>query len=145
MTVLVPVRELMNRESSSKASETVLLVEDEASIRELFRKVLEGLGYTVLGAATPEEALEVGRGHAGPIHLLLTDIVMPRMGGAELASRVVALRPKIRVLYMSGYTDEVMVRQGLAADEVDFLQKPFTPEELTSRVRAVLDADKRGQ
>jgi two-component system, cell cycle sensor histidine kinase and response regulator CckA len=123
-----------------RGSETVLLVEDETSVRELFRKGLEHRGYKVLAAITPDKALETSRGYAGPIHLLLTDVVMPGMSGLELASRVVALRPQIRVLYMSGYTDEAVARDGLVADDVNFLQKPFTLEELADKVRSVLDA-----
>jgi len=134
----------MTRERGTRGSETVLLVEDETAVRELFRKGLELRGYIVLAALTPEEALEASRGHSGPIHLLLTDVVMPGMGGLELASRVVALRPEIRVLYMSGYTDEAVVRDGLVADDVDFLQKPFTLEELAAKIRSVLDAARGG-
>ena len=134
----------MTRERGTRGSETVLLVEDEPAVRELFRKGLERRGYEVLAAVTPEEALEASRGYPGPIHLLLTDVVMPGMGGLELASRVVALRPEIRVLYMSGYTDEAVVRDGLVADDVDFLQKPFTLEELAAKIRSVLDAARGG-
>jgi len=134
----------MTQERGTQGSETVLLVEDEIAVRELFRKGLERRGYKVLAAVTPDEALEASRGYACPIHLLLTDVVMPGMGGLELASRVVALRPKIRVLYMSGYTDEAVVRDGLVADDVDFLQKPFTLEELASKIRSVLDAARGG-
>jgi DNA-binding response OmpR family regulator len=131
----------MTQERGARGSETVLLVEDDASLRELLRTVLKGRGYTVLGAATPEEALELGPGHAGPIHLLLTDVVMPRMDGSEVASRMVALRSEVRVLYMSGYADETIVLHHLDATDVRFLRKPFTPEELAAKVRAVLDAD----
>jgi two-component system cell cycle sensor histidine kinase/response regulator CckA len=134
----------MTRERGTRGSETVLLVEDEIAVRELFRKGLELRGYKVLAAVTPQEALDASRGHAGPIHLLLTDVVMPGMGGLELASRVLALRPGIRVLYMSGYTDEAVVRDGLVADDVDFLQKPFTLEELAAKIRSVLDAARGG-
>ena len=127
-------------ERSVRGSETVLLVEDEPSVRKLSQMVLEKHGYTVVEAANAEEALGLAQTREGPIHLILTDVVMPKMGGADLATRVLALRPEIRVLYMSGYTDDAIVRQGLITEGRHFLQKPFTPAVLAKRVRDVLDA-----
>jgi PAS domain S-box-containing protein len=119
-------------------SETVLLAEDEAPVRKLARKILENLGYTVLDAARGADALSIARSHAGPIHLVLTDVVMPEMGGADLAARVQALRPEAHVLYMSGYTDDTVIRHKVLERETHFLQKPFTPASLARKVREAL-------
>jgi CheY-like chemotaxis protein len=116
----------------------VLLVEDEVSVRKLTRSVLEGYGYTVLEAASGTVALEIARDHTRPIHLLLTDVVMPEMGGPDLASRLEALRPGLRVLYMSGYTDDTVFRHGFLETGLVFLQKPFTPEIVARKVREAL-------
>ena len=126
--------------ASLRGTENVLLVEDDQSVRTLTRILLETNGYTVLDAGGIEEALKIVRDHSGPIQLLLTDVVMPEMGGSDLAARVLALRPETRVIYMSGYTDDVVVRHGLVAEGLSFLQKPFTPEALARKVREVLDA-----
>ncbi len=120
-------------------SETVLLVEDEQSVRSLARRILQSNGYTVIEASGPEQALEATRHHEGPIHLLLTDVVMPEMSGPELASRLAKRQPDLKVLFMSGYTDDAIVRQGLVAEGGHFLQKPFAPEGLALKVREVLD------
>jgi CheY-like chemotaxis protein len=121
-----------------RGSETILLVEDEASLRELVRECLEGGGYTVLPARHGTQALELCERHSGPLHLLMTDVVMPGMNGRELAERLRALRPEIRVLYMSGYTDDAVVLHGVLAEDMAFLQKPFTAETLARTVRLVL-------
>jgi two-component system, cell cycle sensor histidine kinase and response regulator CckA len=125
---------------SLKGSETILVAEDEDGVRSLTREVLEKYGYTVLEAANGEEALKVAEQHVGPLDLLLSDVVMPRMGGPELAQALLARRPSVKVLYMSGYTDHPMVRRGVVNAGVAFLQKPFTPTLLVSRVREVLEA-----
>jgi two-component system cell cycle sensor histidine kinase/response regulator CckA len=125
---------------SLRGTETILVAEDEDGVRSLAREVLEKYGYTVLEAANGEEALKVAERHAGPLHLLLSDVVMPRMGGPELAQALVARRPGVKVLYMSGYTDHPMVRRGVVNAGVAFLQKPFTPTVLVSRIREVLEA-----
>jgi two-component system cell cycle sensor histidine kinase/response regulator CckA len=123
---------------SLAGSETVLLVEDEAAVRALSRAILESYGYTVLEAAGGEDALDVARHYLKPIHLILTDVVMPRMGGSDLASRLASLRPGVPVLYMSGYTDDAVFRHGLLDKGRMFLQKPFTPETLARKVREAL-------
>jgi two-component system, cell cycle sensor histidine kinase and response regulator CckA len=125
---------------SLRGSETILVAEDEDGVRSLTREVLEKYGYTVLEAANGEEALKVAEHHDGPLDLLLSDVVMPRMGGPELAQALLAKRPSVKVLYMSGYTDHPMVRRGVVNAGVAFLQKPFTPTVLLSRVREVLEA-----
>ena len=119
-------------------TETVLVVEDEPAIRSLSKRILEELGYRVLEAGSGKDALERVRGEEAPIHLLLTDLVMPDMGGTELASRMQELHPDIRVLFMSGYTDDGVVRNGLLGQGRAFLQKPFTPQTLARKVREVL-------
>jgi PAS domain S-box-containing protein len=127
------------RPATTRGSETVLLVEDEPSVRQLAARVLEGRGYTVLGAGTGEEALLAARAHPGPVHLLLTDVVMPGMGGRELADRMKAEMPSLKVLYTSGYTDDEIVRRGVSEHSMPFLAKPFTPDELAESVRVALD------
>jgi PAS domain S-box-containing protein len=121
-------------------SETVLLVEDEPAVRGLARDILHQQGYTVLEAADGDEALRVGRDHGGPIHLLVTDVVMPQMGGRELADRLQAGRREVKVLYVSGYTDDAILHQGVSETGTAFLPKPFTASALAHKVREVLDA-----
>jgi PAS domain S-box-containing protein len=119
-------------------TETVLLAEDEAPVRKLARRALENLGYTVLEASRGEDALSIARSRTGPIHLVLTDVVMPEMGGVDLASRIQELHPEARVLYMSGYTDDAIIRHKVLERGTHFLQKPFTPASLARKVREAL-------
>ena len=125
-------------------SETVLLVEDELEVRGLARDILQQQGYTVLESADGDEALRVAREHVGPIHLLVTDVVMPLMGGRELADRLRAGRRETKVLYVSGYTDDAILHQGVSETGTAFLPKPFTASALTHKVRQVLDATPTG-
>jgi signal transduction histidine kinase len=120
-------------------SETILLVEDEEPVRNMLEMVLRRQGYTVLVASDGPSALIASARHMGPISLLLTDVVMPRMSGPELARQIVANRPGIVTLYVSGYTDDSVVRHGIAAGELAFLPKPITPNVLAIRVRELLD------
>jgi two-component system cell cycle sensor histidine kinase/response regulator CckA len=124
---------------SAHSGETILLVEDEAVVRDLVRKVLEVEGYMVLEAATGDQALQLANGHHGSIHLLLADVVLPGLSGPEVADRLTSTRPAIQVLFMSGYAQDTIERYGISVKECSFLQKPFTPTALLSRVRAVLD------
>jgi CheY-like chemotaxis protein len=120
-------------------SETILLVEDEEMVRRLVQWTLLRQGYTLLEARGGDEALLLARQHQGQIDLLVTDVVMPQMSGRALAEQLKALRPQIKVLFMSGYTDDTVVRHGLLAAEIEFLPKPFSPEVLAAKVREVLD------
>ena len=121
-----------------RGRETVLLVEDATAVRSVIRRMLEQLGYTILDAADGQLALEVASRHQGPIDLVITDIVMPALGGRELAERLRRVRPDIRILYTSGYTDDAIVRSVVQDARVVFMQKPFTPEVLARRVRQAL-------
>jgi len=125
--------------SAPRGAETVLLVEDDPGVRALNRRILEKCGYTVLEASDGDEAARAAAGHAGPIHLLMTDVVMPGDGGRVVAERLVELRPDLKVLYASGYTDDAVVRHGVLSETMNFLQKPFTPTALAHTVREVLD------
>jgi PAS domain S-box-containing protein len=122
-----------------RGTETILLVEDEEVVRGLTRKILMQAGYSVLDAKGGDEAIRLCQAHAGPIDLLLTDVVMPEISGKEVADRLLELRPSIRVLYMSGYTDEAIVQHGVLDANVKFIQKPFTWVGLTRKVREVLN------
>ncbi len=125
-----------------RGDETVLLVEDEPEVRDLAREILEGSGYTVLQACDAQEALLMAERHSGPIDLLLTDVIMPKQSGRALVERLRPLRPEMQVLFMSGYTNEAIVRHGVLDPDTLFIPKPFTPLELGQKVRAALD---RGQ
>ena len=124
----------------SPGTETVLLAEDEEVVRRLAREILSGNGYRVLEAGNGREALLLSEAHRGEIHLLLTDVVMPKMSGRELGERIRLHRPDLRILYMSGYTDDAILRHGVLVDGIPFLQKPFTAEVLARKVREVLDS-----
>ena len=123
-----------------RGSELVLLVEDEASVRALARRVLEKRGYTVLEARDGTEALAIAARRGDEVDLLLTDVVMPGMGGRELATALTRARPRIKVLFTSGHTEDEVLRRGISAQTQAFLPKPFSPRELATRVREVLDA-----
>jgi len=123
---------------SLRGTETILVAEDEDGVRSLTREVLEKYGYTVLEAANGEEALKVAERYQGPLHLLLSDVVMPGIGGPELAVRLRMRRPTLRVLLMSGYDEHSLAAGG--AGYASFIAKPFRPELLSQRVRAALDS-----
>ena len=128
-------------QESLQGTETILLVEDEERVRRLARTILAGHGYSVLEAPNGAEALRISEQRGGAIHLLVTDVVMPGMSGGELASRLIAKHLHMKVLFVSGYTDDAIVRHGVLQAGIPFIQKPFTPSTLARKVREVLDAD----
>jgi two-component system, cell cycle sensor histidine kinase and response regulator CckA len=135
----IPVDRSARPVTAAAGRETILLVEDEEGVRELARDILRANGYTVFEARNGNEALLISERHQGPLDLLLTDVVMPRMSGRELAERLGPVRPGLSVLYMSGYTDDAVIRHGVFGSGTAFLQKPFTPAALMQRVRETLD------
>lgn len=135
--------ESLEKEGSSAdtptGSETILIVEDDEMIRKIARTTLQHYGYRILEAQEGQEALKISHEHKEPIHLIVTDVVMPRMSGPEFAQRMKYLRPETRVLYMSGYADEAIFRHEVLAPGVNFIEKPFSPEGLARKVREVID------
>jgi two-component system cell cycle sensor histidine kinase/response regulator CckA len=129
---------IFNLSGIPKETEQILVVEDEEMVRHVTREILETSGYRVLTAANGEEAYDLCKEYAGPIGLMITDVVMPEMGGRELAERSSQLRPEMMVLYMSGYTDDAIVGHGVLDEHMPFLRKPFTPEALCRKVRELL-------
>jgi len=121
----------------------VLVVENEAAIRNLVQLALERHGYHILAAESGADALRVASGHAGRIHLLITDVVIPDMNGPEIARRLAVARPGLTTLFMSGYMDDALGDHGLPREHVDFLQKPFSPRVLALKVREILDRFRR--
>ncbi|MGH7545921.1 MAG: PAS domain S-box protein, partial [Gemmatimonadota bacterium] len=140
-----PLTPIPDRAGLLRGTETVLVVEDEAIVRSLVRDILGKNGYRVLEAVDGEEALRLSRTHADPIHLLITDIVMPGMSGPELVETLAPERREMKVIYTSGYTDHAIVNRGVLDPSADFLQKPFTPDVLTRRVRDALDGTRSGE
>lgn len=120
-------------------SETILLVEDDAGVRALLRQVLSPLGYTLLEAGNGQEALRLLADYPDPIHLLLTDVVMPGISGKTLAEEVLRARPDVKTLFMSGYTDEAIGQHDVLDSGVAFIQKPFSPMSLAVKLRSVLE------
>ena len=135
-----PIRPIPAKAAPGRGVETILLVEDEERVRELVKEVLIKQGYTVITARDGKDALGAAAREARQIDLLLTDVVMPKMSGRELAEILVPMRPSLKVLYMSGYTDNAMLHKGTLDSETKFIQKPFTPDALARKVREVLDA-----
>jgi DNA-binding NtrC family response regulator len=121
--------------------ETVLIVEDEESILKMTQMMLERMGYKVLVAGTPGEAIALAREHADEIRLLITDVVMPEMNGRDLAGNLLSLYPNLKRLFMSGYTANVIAHHGVLDEGVQFIQKPFAKQDLAIKVREVLDED----
>jgi len=146
-TVILPSQPGPRRRGGSSVSlravprgtETVLVVEDEDAVRRIVKTALESAGYRVIEARSGPEALEAARMHSGEIHLVVTDVVMPKMSGRELVERIVKDHPGVRILYMSGYMDDAVMRHGIVESGVAFLQKPFTRLVLARKVREVLD------
>jgi CheY-like chemotaxis protein len=124
---------------TGRFAETILLVEDDEPVRKLAREVLENCGYQLLEAANGIAAISIGETYDKPIHLLVTDLVMPGMGGQDLAERFAQLRTGTRVLYISGHPEDVIAQHGILGPGTQLLEKPFTPDDLARKVRAVLD------
>jgi len=128
-----------------RGRETVLVVEDEPALLELSKLMLEKQGYRVLTAGTPGEAIHLAEEHAGEIHLLVTDVVMPEMNGRDLAQKMISLYPNMKRLFMSGYTANVIAHHGVLDEGVYFIQKPFSRKELAAKVREALDQTCQGR
>jgi DNA-binding NtrC family response regulator len=137
----VVVKETTSVDVQKGKGETVLLVEDEVAIVKLSTAMLEDLGYRVLAANSPAEALRLAEVHHGEIQLLLTDVVMPDMNGRDLAKQIKDLHPNLHVLYMSGYTANVIAHHGVLDEGINFIQKPFSRGDLSIRVREILDSN----
>ena len=123
--------------------DTILIVEDEEEVRLFAREVLERAGYMVLEATDGGDAIRISGRHIGAIDMLLTDVVMPQMSGRDLAAAIGIARPETKILFMSGYTDDAIVRHGVLEAGSQFIEKPFSPQALTVKVREVLDRDAR--
>ena len=136
----VVVKETTASQVLKGGGETLLLVEDEIAILQLATAMLEDLGYRVLAANSPTEALSVAETHQGEIQLLLTDVVMPDMNGRDLAKQVQVMYPEIKTIYMSGYTANVIAHHGVLDEGINFIQKPFSRSDLSLRIREVLDS-----
>ena len=128
------------KKAAAGGIETILLVEDEPSILRMTRMMLERKGYVVLTATTPAEALEKAKSHSDSIDLLMTDVIMPEMNGRDLAEKITALYPGINLLFMSGYTADVIANQGMLDANVAFIQKPFSMADMTEKLRNILDS-----
>jgi PAS domain S-box-containing protein len=130
-------------ESRFKGFQTILVAEDSETLLKISRKALEKYGYKVLTARNGNEAMEIFNGHDGPIHLLLADVVMPGMNGRELAEQIRSKSSKVQVIYMSGYTDDAISKHGVLYDDIEFIEKPFTPKDLVLKVREVLALNRK--
>jgi signal transduction histidine kinase/CheY-like chemotaxis protein len=133
-------RSLPNIGTTPRGNETIFLVEDEETVRSVTSRILRRFGYQVVEASGPAAAIRLVEQHAGPIDLLVTDVVMPEMNGRQLVEHLMVARPDLKVLYLSGYTNDAVVRHGVFESNVNFLQKPFTTEALAAKVREILDA-----
>jgi two-component system, cell cycle sensor histidine kinase and response regulator CckA len=132
-------RHTIKADPARQGKETILLVEDEPSILKLATTLLEKQGYTVLAAGTPTEAIVMAREYTGQIHLLMTDVIMPEMNGRSLAMKLQSMCPDIKCLFMSGYTADVVAHQGVLQEDVCFIQKPFSAQDLTNKLSQLLD------
>lgn len=122
-----------------RGTETILLVEDEVSILKMMKRMLEILGYTVLEASDPFGALEIVKSYSGTIHLLITDVIMPKMNGVDLSKLVSAIYPQIKIIYTSGYSSDVLLKHSIKISDINYLKKPVSFATLASTVRTVLD------
>jgi DNA-binding NtrC family response regulator len=134
------VRSAPNTRTTPRGNETIFLVEDEEAVRTVTSRILRRFGYQVVEASGPAAAMRLVDQHAGAIDLVVTDVVMPDMNGRQLVEHLLVARPDLKVLYLSGYTNDAVVRHGVFESNVNFLQKPFTTEALAAKVREILDA-----
>ncbi|MCF7842827.1 MAG: response regulator [Lentisphaeria bacterium] len=118
--------------------ETILLVEDELAIMNLAKTILEYLGYRVLAANSPQEAIKISQSQPDGVHLLMTDVVMPQMNGQDLAKQLISHHPELKILFMSGYTADVIAQRGILGEGMNFIQKPFSRKEIATQVHHVL-------
>jgi CheY-like chemotaxis protein len=125
-------------EKVASGSQTILIVEDDAALLQVIHQSLEAVGYMILAAHSPAEAIRISESYPGPIHLMVADVIMPGMNGTQLATHLSAPRPEMKVLYVSGYTDDTIVRHGVLEPGLAFLQKPFSPKTLARKVGEVL-------
>src|SRR5262249_44163353 len=126
------------KKGTLRGSEKVLVIEDQEEVRTLAATVLRAYGYHVIEAASGAEALVLAQEHSSEIHLLLTDVILPGMNGKEVSERIRALNPRLKVLFMSGYTADIIARRGIPERDVAYLPKPFSPDSLAAKVREVL-------
>lgn len=126
--------------SPHSGRETILIVEDEPAMLRMATQLLERLGYRVLAASTPGEALRTAGAHVGAIDLLVTDVVMPEMNGRQLANALITLLPGLRCLFMSGYTNDVIAHHGVIDEGIEFIAKPFSTSDFAKKIRAILDS-----
>ena len=136
---LEELKEGVGKKEFPGGSETIFLVEDNEEVRKLAKRILEKRGYKILDRSQGKEALQIYEEHKGPIHLMVTDVVMPGMSGRELANRLMSVHPEMKVLYMSGYTDNSITHHGVLEKGMNYIQKPFTVDGLLRKVREVLD------
>ncbi|MBN1296059.1 response regulator, partial [bacterium] len=142
LTPKLPLQEKKLDKPSERGHETVLLVEDEPVILKMTTMMLEGAGYTVVAAGTPGDAIRLSNEHVGDIHLLISDVIMPEMNGRDLAQKILSLYPRLKCLFMSGFTANVIAHQGVLEEGVNFIQKPFSRTDLVIKAREVLDNEK---
>ncbi len=143
VTLLPAAEEPVLLAEPREGAQTILVVEDEAGIRMLMKKILDRQGYNVIEAAGGEDALQIVESRNTPVHMLVTDLVMPQMGGRELAEKLVSFHPGMKVLYVSGFTDDEAIRSGSLGPGAEFLQKPFTLGSLVEKVREMLGEEQQ--
>jgi CheY-like chemotaxis protein len=135
-----PAQPTVSAKPVVRGDEIIMLVEDEPTLLEMSKTMLERLGYTILAAGTPSEAIRLAGEYSGQIHLLATDVIMPEMNGRELAERLGTSRPEMKCLFMSGYTANIIANQGVLKEGMSFIQKPFSKNELANKVRNALES-----
>lgn len=135
-------RAVQDQQPPPSGTETVIICEDDSAVRDLTAQLLEDAGYSVLASQSAADALQLAARHSGPVHLLITDVIMPDMNGRKLSDALAAIRPTVRTLFVSGYTANVIAHHGVLEEHVEFLEKPYSRRQLLQRVRDVLDRQK---